>query len=190
MPSFDANDPSGSVFPGSVEWPEHIGTGDPSSPNRRRSLTEPQNRKSYKHRDSDVSFDGMLQRSASSRAHLVAIPDHGHDDRDGVHFSWKLFMAYCGPGLLMSVAYVDPGNLESDLQAGAFTGYRLMWVLLGSTVLGLLLQVLAARIGVVTGKDLATLCRENCTQTESHTLWAMTQASSSLAHHCAAEPAA
>lgn len=46
-----------------------------------------------------------------------------------------------GPGWLMSIAYLDPGNLESDLQAGAYTGYRLLWVLFWSTVLGLLLQV-------------------------------------------------
>lgn len=56
----------------------------------------------------------------------------------------------------MSIAYLDPGNLESDLQAGAYGGYQLLWVLFWSTGLGLFLQVLAARLGVVTGETLAT----------------------------------
>ena len=68
---------------------------------------------------------------------------------------WK----YTGPGWLMSMAYLDPGNLESDLQAGAFAGYELLWVLFWSTVFGLILQVMAARLGVVTGKNLAECCR-------------------------------
>ena len=52
----------------------------------------------------------------------------------------------------MSIAYLDPGNLESDLQAGAYTGYQLIWVLLLATIGGLLLQILGARLGIVTGK--------------------------------------
>merc|ERR1719484_442272 len=65
-----------------------------------------------------------------------------------------------GPGWLMSLAYLDPGNLESDLQTGAYTGFHLVWVLWWATVAGLILQELAARIGVVTGKDLAQNVRE------------------------------
>jgi len=55
----------------------------------------------------------------------------------------------------MSLAYLDPGNLESDLQQGAYTGFTLVWVLWWATCMGLLLQELAARLGVVTGRDLA-----------------------------------
>ena len=65
-----------------------------------------------------------------------------------------------GPGWLMSIAYLDPGNLESDLQAGAYTGYQLLWVLLLATVLGLFMQTLALRLGVVTGRHLAQMCRQ------------------------------
>ena len=60
----------------------------------------------------------------------------------------------------MSVAYLDPGNIESDLQSGTVAGYKLLWVLMYATFLGLLMQRLAARIGVVTGKHLAELCYE------------------------------
>eukprot|EP00913_Durusdinium_trenchii_P009925 g9316.t1 len=66
-------------------------------------------------------------------------------------FSWRTFMAYCGPGWLMSLAYLDPGNLEGDLQSGAFAGYSLLWVLLVCALAGLSLQILAARLAVVTG---------------------------------------
>ena len=59
----------------------------------------------------------------------------------------------------MSLAYLDPGNLESDLQQGAYTGLTIVWVLWWSTVVGLILQELSARIGVVTGHDLAQTVR-------------------------------
>jgi natural resistance-associated macrophage protein len=61
----------------------------------------------------------------------------------------------------MSIAYLDPGNIESDLQEGAIAGYKLIWVLLSAHILGLLLQRLAARIGVVSGKHMAEVgaCR-------------------------------
>ena len=58
----------------------------------------------------------------------------------------------------MSIAYLDPGNIESDLQSGTATEYKLLWVLMWSTILGLLMQRLAARLGVVTGLHLAELC--------------------------------
>ena len=60
-----------------------------------------------------------------------------------------------GPGFLMSIAYLDPGNIESDLQAGTVGGYRLLWVLLWATLLGLMMQRLSARLGTVTGLHLA-----------------------------------
>ena len=107
-------------------------------------------------------------------------PEKGGADDDDIAgdapgFSWSLFFAYTGPGWLMSIAYVDPGNLESDLQAGAFAKYDLLWVLLTSTLLGLLFQVLAVRLGAVTGRDLAETCRLKFSSAESKILWAMTQ---------------
>jgi len=55
----------------------------------------------------------------------------------------------------MSIAYLDPGNIEADLQSGVLAEYKLLWVLLWATILGLFMQRLAARLGVVTGKHLA-----------------------------------
>lgn len=73
-------------------------------------------------------------------------------------FSFRKLWAFTGPGFLMSIAFLDPGNIESDLQSGAVAGFKLLWVLLTSTFLGLLCQRLAARLGVVTGLHLAEVC--------------------------------
>mmetsp|Transcript_11325 Transcript_11325/g.31554 ORF Transcript_11325/g.31554 Transcript_11325/m.31554 type:complete len:546 (-) Transcript_11325:263-1900(-) len=71
------------------------------------------------------------------------------------HFSARKLWRFMGPGWLMSLAYLDPGNLEADLQQGAYTGFDIVWVLWWATVTGLILQELSARLGVVTGRDLA-----------------------------------
>ncbi|PRW44606.1 metal transporter Nramp3 [Chlorella sorokiniana] len=75
----------------------------------------------------------------------------------------------------MCIAYIDPGNLEADLQTGATTGYQLLWVLLWSTAMGGLLQSLAARLGVATGKHLAEHCREQYPPGVRHVLWLMAE---------------
>lgn len=74
-------------------------------------------------------------------------------------FNFRRLWKFCGPGWLMSLAYLDPGNLESDLQQGAYTNLTLIWVLWWATVMGLFLQEMSARIGIVTGKDLAQCVR-------------------------------
>ena len=83
-----------------------------------------------------------------------------HDD-EPLHFKFSLrkLWRFAGPGWLMSLAYLDPGNLESDLQQGAYSGYRLVWLLWWATVTGLILQEMSARLGIVTGRDLAQTVR-------------------------------
>jgi len=73
---------------------------------------------------------------------------------------WRQWRAFVGPALLVSVGYMDPGNWGTDLQAGASYQYELLWVVLVSSVMAIVLQVCAARLGVVTGRDLAQACRE------------------------------
>ncbi|KAI8576749.1 hypothetical protein K450DRAFT_255393 [Umbelopsis ramanniana AG] len=90
-------------------------------------------------------------------------------------FSFKKLWTYAGPGLLMSIAYLDPGNLESDLQAGAIAGYSLLWLLFWAHVTGLLFQILSARLGTVTGKHLAQLIRSHYSRRVSITLYCFTQ---------------
>jgi natural resistance-associated macrophage protein 2 len=80
-----------------------------------------------------------------------------------------------GPGLLMSIAYVDPGNLEADLQTGFVAGYSLGWVTLWSTVLGFTVQQLAMRMGIVTSKHLAEHCRDLYPAVPRIMLWLMVE---------------
>ncbi|XP_040996978.1 metal transporter Nramp2-like [Juglans microcarpa x Juglans regia] len=90
-------------------------------------------------------------------------------------FSWKKLWLFTGPGFLMSIAFLDPGNLEGDLQAGAIAGYSLLWLLLWATVMGLLIQLLSARVGVATGRHLAELCRDEYPDWARLVLWFMAE---------------
>jgi manganese transport protein len=86
---------------------------------------------------------------------------------------WRRFLAFAGPALLVSVGYMDPGNWGTDIEAGSSYGYRLLWVLLMSNVMALLLQGLATRLGVVTGRDLAQACRECYPRRTVFGLWVL-----------------
>ncbi|KAL8487621.1 hypothetical protein ACS0TY_024079 [Phlomoides rotata] len=90
-------------------------------------------------------------------------------------FSFKKLWLFTGPGFLMSIAFLDPGNLEGDLQAGAIAGYSLLWLLMWATAMGLLIQLLSARIGVATGRHLAELCREEYPNWAAILLWVMAE---------------
>jgi manganese transport protein len=100
-------------------------------------------------------------------------PDHaaGHSmSLEGMHGSvplpnhdagfWKQWRAFVGPALLISVGYMDPGNWGTDLSAGAQYKYGLLWVVGVASLMAIFLQVISARLGVVTGKDLAQCCRD------------------------------
>ncbi|KAI7903370.1 natural resistance-associated macrophage protein-domain-containing protein [Cokeromyces recurvatus] len=90
-------------------------------------------------------------------------------------FSFKKLWKYMGPGWLMSIAYLDPGNLESDLQTGAVAGYSLLWLLFWAHVIGLFFQLLSARLGTITGKHLAQLIRQNYPKRLAFVLWIFAQ---------------
>ncbi|KAK8321193.1 hypothetical protein V6Z11_A12G086300 [Gossypium hirsutum] len=86
-------------------------------------------------------------------------------------FSWKKLWLFAGAGFLISIAFLDPGNLEGDLQTGAIACYSLLWLLMWATAMGLLVQLLAARLGVATGKHLAELCSEEYPTWARRVLW-------------------
>lgn len=81
--------------------------------------------------------------------------------------------AFAGPAYLVSVGYMDPGNWATDLEGGARFGYRLLWVLVMSNAMAILLQTLSARLGIVTGRDLAQACREAYPRRISWVLWVL-----------------
>jgi manganese transport protein len=86
---------------------------------------------------------------------------------------WKRMFAFAGPAYLVSVGYMDPGNWATDLEGGARFGYRLLWVLVMSNAMAILLQTLAARLGIVGGRDLAQACREAYPRRVSVALWVL-----------------
>jgi manganese transport protein len=88
---------------------------------------------------------------------------------------WRRFLAFSGPAVMVSVGYMDPGNWGTDLQAGSQFKHRLLWVLLMSNLMALLLQTLATRLGVVTGRDLAQACRERYPRRTVFGLWLLTE---------------
>src|ERR1039458_4315713 len=93
-----------------------------------------------------------------------------HVSLEGVHGSvnvphheagfWQQWRAFVGPAILVSVGYMDPGNWGTDLQGGAQFKYGLLWVVALASLMAIFLQVVSARLGVVTGKDLAQCCRD------------------------------
>ena len=83
----------------------------------------------------------------------------------------RRMFAFAGPAYLVSVGYMDPGNWASGLGAGSQFGYRLLWVMVVSNLMAILLQTLSARLGIISGRDLAQACREAYPKTVSNSLW-------------------
>jgi manganese transport protein len=105
------------------------------------------------------------QHSLSESYHSVAIPLEGK----------KRFWAFLGPGFLVAVGYMDPGNWATGLAAGSAYGYTLLSVVLIASLMAIVLQIMTARLGIATGKDLAQLCRERYSKPTTFGLWIMAE---------------
>ncbi|KAJ6774188.1 METAL TRANSPORTER NRAT1-RELATED [Salix purpurea] len=97
------------------------------------------------------------------------------EDPDHQKPGWRKFLSYVGPGFLVSLAYLDPGNLETDLQAGANHRYELLWVILIGLIFALIIQSLSANLGVSTGKHLAELCKAEYPKYVRYCLWLLAE---------------
>src|SRR4051812_46296067 len=97
----------------------------------------------------------------------IAIPRHGS--------FWRKLGAFAGPGWLVAVGYMDPGNWATDLAAGSRYGYSLLWVIAFSNLMAMLLQGLAAKLGIVTGRDLAQACRDQYSRPIRLALWLLAE---------------
>ncbi|MCF2151711.1 Nramp family divalent metal transporter [Desmonostoc muscorum LEGE 12446] len=86
---------------------------------------------------------------------------------------WRKMLAYAGPGYLVSVGYMDPGNWATDIAGGSKFGYTLLTVVMLSNLMAILLQSLCVRLGVATGRDLAQACRDYFSQRVSFCLWVL-----------------
>jgi manganese transport protein len=86
---------------------------------------------------------------------------------------WRKLLAFAGPGLMVSVGYMDPGNWATDLAGGAQFGYMLLTVVLISNFMAILLQHLSLKLGIATGRDLAQACRDHFSRPVGFVLWAL-----------------
>ncbi len=86
---------------------------------------------------------------------------------------WRKALAFAGPGYMVAVGYMDPGNWATDIAGGARFGYALLSVVLVSNLMAILLQSLALKLGIVTGRDLAQACRDHYSRPVSFVLWVL-----------------
>src|ERR1039458_4864906 len=120
--------------------------------------------------DRQTSINGEAGPGASTAENISPARSGGHVSLEGVHSTisvphhqagfWQQWRAFVGPAILVSVGYMDPGNWGTDLQGGAQFKYALLWVVGMASLMAIFMQVISARLGVVTGKDLAQCCRD------------------------------
>lgn len=121
--------------------------------------------------DEETEERGWLKRSASVSLeevnNTVKIPNKGG--------FWRKFFAFAGPGSLVAVGYVDPGNWATSIAGGARFGYTLLIVILVANLVAMLLQSLSAKLGIVTGRDLAQATRDATGKKTAMILWVLTE---------------
>src|SRR5574339_1246731 len=114
-----------------------------------------------------LRHDGWRQPSVS-----VSLPEvHGSVPVPLTGGFWKKLLAFAGPGYLVAVGYMDPGNWATDLAGGSRYGYTLLGVIMLSNLMAILLQALAARLGIASGRDLAQACRDHYSRPVTFLLW-------------------
>jgi manganese transport protein len=93
----------------------------------------------------------------------------------GGRMRWHSPLLFAGPAVIASIAYMDPGNFATNIQAGAKYGYALLWVVLVANVVAMLYQALSAKLGIVTGRNLAEMCREHFSPPVVWALWIVSE---------------
>jgi manganese transport protein len=111
-------------------------------------------------------MNSVVENGDASQPQKVSVQKRGWQRR---------LFAFLGPAYLVSVGYMDPGNWATDIEGGARFGYTLIWVLLMSNLMAVLLQTLSARMGIVTGHDLAQGCRREYPRFVTLTLWVLAE---------------
>src|SRR5271163_351889 len=88
---------------------------------------------------------------------------------------WRSAFLFAGPAVIASIAYMDPGNFATNIQAGAKFGYALLWVVLMANLIAMLFQALSAKLGIVTGRNLAETCRDQFPPKIVYAMWAVSE---------------
>ena len=121
-----------------------------------------------------MKSDTTIISKPDSRAEVPSLPESYRTIPVPKSFNfWRKLLAFSGPGYLVAVGYMDPGNWATDLAGGSAYGYTLMSVIMISSLMAILLQVLAARLGIATGRDLAQACRAEYSRPVSFSLWVL-----------------
>src|SRR6516162_9854230 len=117
-----------------------------------------------------MSLENQIREAPSSVNQSSANGEIGLRSLEGLHGTvplppanssfWRQLRAFAGPAFLVSVGYMDPGNWGTDLEAGAQFRYGLLWVVASASIMAIIMQIISARLGLVTGKDLAQACRD------------------------------
>jgi manganese transport protein len=122
--------------------------------------------------ESDPALEPVPRTGWRKAAGDVSLPDvHRSILVPATASFWRKLLAFSGPGFLVAVGYMDPGNWATDLQGGAQFGYRLLSVIMISNLMAMLLQHLSAKLGIATGRDLAQACRDHYSTPTVWTLW-------------------
>ena len=85
------------------------------------------------------------------------------------------YLSFAGPAIVASIAYIDPGNFATNIQAGAKYGYGLLWVVLLANMIAMLFQALSAKLGIVTGRNLAEMCRDRFPRPVVWAMWVISE---------------
>ena len=118
--------------------------------------------------DDDVRGRDLVRTSERTRAQVRA-------GLEGRRRGLAVVLPFAGPAIVVSVAYLDPGNFAINIQAGAGYGYRLVWVVVLASLMAMLFQALSAKLGVVTGKNLAELCHDRLPRPLSLSMWLVSE---------------
>ena len=110
--------------------------------------------------------DLVLSTGTTSQTELAA-----RDALDGRRKGLRAFLPFAGPAIIASVGYMDPGNFATNIQAGSTYGYELLWVVLAANLVAMLFQGMSAKMGIVTGRNLAELCREQFSRRTVVGMW-------------------
>jgi manganese transport protein len=116
-------------------------------------------------------MDAVPERQSLSDRTTAAIRDTLAGNRRG----FRSGFLFAGPAVIASIAYMDPGNYATNIQAGAGYGYTLLWVVLMANLIAMLFQALSAKLGIVTGRNLAEMCREHFAAPLVWTMWVVSE---------------
>src|SRR6476661_6532409 len=115
--------------------------------------------------DSIFRHDTLSERTVAAASQVLA----------GRRGGMRAYLAFVGPAVVTSIAYMDPGNFATNIQAGAKYGYGLLWVVLLANLIAMLFQALSAKLGIVTGRNLAEMCRDCFPKPVVYAMWVVSE---------------